>query len=102
MFPSCRNQPIDLANQLASFFMKRTLVVNPSRHDPGRRKKINLDFYFQTSLWCLKRFYEGLKENKNLKLTLILKLSEMHGAGRMKGSIFRSKMFYVHLQCSIK
>ena len=22
--------------------------------------KINLNFYFQTSLWCLKRFYEGL------------------------------------------
>ena len=41
--------------------------------------KINLSFYFHTSLWCLKRFYEGLKglhktfwgttkkcENKNL------------------------------------
>ena len=23
--------------------------------------KINLNFYFYTSLWCLKRFYEGLK-----------------------------------------
>ena len=22
--------------------------------------KINLNFYFDTSLWCLKRFYEGL------------------------------------------
>ena len=22
--------------------------------------KIKLNFYFQTSLWCLKRFYEGL------------------------------------------
>ena len=22
--------------------------------------KINLNFYFHTSLWCLKRFYEGL------------------------------------------
>ena len=31
--------------------------------------KIELNFYFHTSLWCLKRFYEGLKalsENKNL------------------------------------
>ena len=28
---------------------------------PGRREKVNLNFYFQTSLWCLKRFYEGLK-----------------------------------------
>ena len=34
--------------------------VNPSRLDPGRREKINLNFYFHTSLWCLKRFYEGL------------------------------------------
>ena len=23
--------------------------------------KIELNFYFHTSLWCLKRFYEGLK-----------------------------------------
>ena len=23
--------------------------------------KIKLKFYFHTSLWCLKRFYEGLK-----------------------------------------
>ena len=35
--------------------------INPSRTDPGRREKINSNFYFHTSLWCLKRFYEGLK-----------------------------------------
>ena len=42
--------------------------------------RINLNFYFQTSLWCLKWFYEGIKglhktfggtkkkcENKNLR-----------------------------------
>ena len=52
-------------------------VINPSRPDPGWREKINLNFH--TSLWCLERFYEGLKglyktfwgttkkcENKNL------------------------------------
>ena len=33
---------------------------NPSRPDPGGREKINSNFYFHTSLWCLKRFYEGL------------------------------------------
>ena len=33
---------------------------NPSRPDPGQREKINLNFYFHTSLWCLKRFYESL------------------------------------------
>ena len=25
------------------------------------KMKINLIFYFQTSLWCLRRFYKGLK-----------------------------------------
>ena len=35
--------------------------VSPSCPNPGRREKIKLNFYFHTSLWCLKRFYEGLK-----------------------------------------
>ena len=35
--------------------------LNPYRLDPERREKINLNFYFRTSLWCHKRFYEGLK-----------------------------------------
>ena len=38
------------------FFLK----INPSRPNPVRREKINLKFYFHVSLWCLKRFYEGL------------------------------------------
>ena len=38
-----------------------TNVLNPSRPTPGRREKIKLNFYFHTYLWCLKRFYEGLK-----------------------------------------
>ena len=46
---------------------------------PDKVKKIKLNFYFHTSFWCLKKFYEGLKglhktfrgttkkcENKNL------------------------------------
>ena len=33
--------------------------VNPSLPDPGRKEKINVNFYFHTSLWCLKRFYKG-------------------------------------------
>ena len=46
---------------------------------PDKNKKINLNFYFHTSLWCLERFYVGIKglhrnfwgitkkcENKNL------------------------------------
>ena len=30
-------------------------IFNPSPPIPGRRQKINLNFYFQTSLWCFKR-----------------------------------------------
>ena len=36
--------------------------TNTSSPDPGWRKIINLNFHFQTSLCCLKRFYESLKE----------------------------------------
>ena len=57
------------------------------------REKIKLNFYFNTSLWCLKRFYEDLKgphktflgitkkcENKNFNLIFIsIQLSEMRG-----------------------
>ena len=35
--------------------------VNLFRPNPGRRKKISLNFYFHTSFRGLKRFYEGLK-----------------------------------------
>ena len=35
--------------------------INPFCPNPGRKEKINLNFYFQTFLWCLKRFYEGLE-----------------------------------------
>ena len=34
--------------------------INSSRPDPRWREKINLNFCFHTSLWCFKRFYEGL------------------------------------------
>ena len=35
--------------------------INPSRINTGRREKPKLNFYFHTSLRCLKKFYEGLK-----------------------------------------
>ena len=40
---------------------------------PDKKKKFKVNFYFRTSLWCLKRFYEGLKG----------KLSEMHGRSEL-------------------
>ena len=79
-------------------------VINPSLPDPGRREKINLNFYVSTSLWYLKRFYEDLKglhktfwgttkkcENKNSSLFSV-QLSEMQGAGRVN-KIFRHRIF---------
>ena len=54
-------------------------ATNLSRSDSGQTEKINLNFYFHTSLRCLESFYESLKglhktswgttkkcENKNL------------------------------------
>ena len=53
-------------------------VINPFHPDPGRREKINLNFYFHTSLWCLKGFYEGLKG-----LFILIQLFEICGAGKV-------------------
>ena len=44
-----------------AFFIVSNIGINPSPPDPGQREKINVNFYFRASLWCLKRFYEGLK-----------------------------------------
>ena len=56
---------------------------NPSRPDPGR---INLSFYL---LWCLKRFYFFEIPQRSVKIRtkvifILIQLSEMHGAGRVK------------------
>ena len=44
---------------LGGQFLCYSQSINPSRPNPGRREKITLSFYFHTSLWCLKSFYEG-------------------------------------------
>ena len=57
------------ASDVCFLFVKYTITCylyylrnfNPSRPNPRRREKVKLNFYFHTSLWCLKRFYEGLK-----------------------------------------
>ena len=52
-----------------------------------RREKINLNFYFDTSLPCLERFYEDFK----LVVTLV-QLSEMdRGSGGGRGYISNSE-----------
>ena len=53
-------------------------------------KKIKLNFHFHTSLWCLKRLYEGFLRHHKVwkwKFNLIfisIQLSEVHGTGRFK------------------
>ena len=42
-------------------YYKYVNVINPSLLDPGQRQNINVNFYFHTSLWDGRRFYEGLK-----------------------------------------
>ena len=44
-------------------------VLNPWSPNPGQSEKTKLNCYFHTSLWCLKRFYEGLKGLKGLHKT---------------------------------
>ena len=70
--------------------------LNFSRPDPVWREKINLNFDFHTSLWCFKRFYEGLKVldktfwgttkdcEKHKLIFILIYLSEMHGTESVK------------------
>ena len=46
---------------VSTYLMYRKDLISPSRPNPGRREKSKVNFYFHTSLWCLKRFYECLK-----------------------------------------
>ena len=66
-----------------------SLTFNLSRSDPGRREKIDLNFYFQTSLWCLRttvfiKPFEAPQRSVKIKfksIFILIQLSEMHGAG---------------------
>ena len=43
--------------------LKQHFTSNPYRPNPGRREKIKLNVKITpTSLWCLKRFYEGIED----------------------------------------
>ena len=52
-----------------SFFHQKT-ALNPSRPNSGRRENINLNFYFQTSLWCLKRLKPFDAPRKSVKIKI--------------------------------
>ena len=76
---------------------------NSSRSDPRRIEKINWNFYFRTSLWCLKRFYQTWKAfikpfeapQRSLRVKISVNLSEMHGAGRFKHSVIVTAVIQV-------
>ena len=62
-----------------------------------KRKKLTSIFYFHTSLWCLKRFYKGIKRFEALQRSAKknIRLSEMHGTLRViLHEIKFSFMFY--------
>ena len=40
---------------------------NSSCPSPGQSEKIKSNFYFHTSSWCIKRFYEGLTPQRHQK-----------------------------------
>ena len=73
----------------------QNIVVNHFRSNPGRIERNKLNFYFHTSLWWLKKFYEDLsswnllmhyKEVWKWKFNFIfisIQLSEMLGTGRV-------------------
>ena len=59
-------------NEAGRLISDPLLFFDPFHLNPGRREKIKLNFYFHTSLWCLKRFYEGLKgaHHKQMKIEI--------------------------------
>ena len=64
-------------------------IVYPERPNPAQKGKINWNFYFYTSLWCLKRFYEGL--------------SDIYMTGRIKWLLWKINPFaqWMFLLCLI-
>ena len=61
-------------NGIMSEHLHRLCPLNPSRPEPGRRKKINLNFNFHTFFWFLKRFYKCLER---LHKTFLIHYKEM-------------------------
>ena len=69
-FNNVTNQPVDkFALEITKQFMMENNIYitlwiqpfSPFRLNPRQREKINLNFYFHTSLWYLKKFYKGSK-----------------------------------------
>ena len=55
------NLELNIFQKLLTSCRSQANSLNIFRPDIERREKVNLNFYFDASLWCLKRFYDGLK-----------------------------------------
>ena len=82
--------------EIRSKIWRRSL--NHFRPNPGWREKIELNFYFHTSLWCIKRTFKALikpfeasqrsVKKINFIVFISIQLSEMHGTGRVKTNTY--------------
>ena len=63
--------------------------------------KIELNFYFHTSLWCLKRFYEGLKAfikpfevpQRSVKIKIQFNFFTLSGIGTLRVNVREGKEY---------
>ena len=74
-----------IKTSLSSLYDSKTnnISLRPSRPNRGRIEKMKLNFHFHTSLWCIKRFYEGLNVD-------ILSLSVKTGYNLLKALVHNS------------
>ena len=72
----------DVNAQVCQFFLT---VLAPCLSESCITIKINLNFYFHTSLWCLKRFYEGVFQapQRIVKIKIQVNFSSGIGTGRI-------------------
>ena len=57
-----RSKKLNIKTRLFQMKIKTNAAHFTSfRPNPRRREKIKFNVYFHTSLWCVKRFYEGLE-----------------------------------------
>ena len=66
---TCDGQSLSLVRKI---FQVNLTLPAPFILESCSKIKIDLNFYFHTSLWCLKRFYEGLKGHKNTRLETVM------------------------------
>ena len=74
--------------------------LNPSHSDPGRREKINLNFYFLTSLKLFEAPQRSVK--KHTFIFILIQLPKMPRAGRVNGVNNASLFLYFKFRVRFK